>query len=285
MNLLVTCDANYLHPLSVMLYSLSMTHDTPVSIYLVHTKITNDDIDLMKAYVDYISDGKFLLNDIRIEEVFENASTSLLYESIEMYYRLLAHRFLPENIERVLYLDPDILVINSLEDLYQIDFEEKLIAACLHEAPLIQSFNSARLSLTSEEEIREYYNSGVLMMNLAAIREEPRDNEIIKYAEETTKLGSIMPDQDLLNVVFKDDIKPLPEIKYNYDARNTNFYKLSHNFRSMDKVMDETSIIHFNGKNKPWNDNYVGRFGILFKFIEKRAVLAMSRIKKDRVKK
>ena len=35
-----------------------------------------------------------------------------------MYYRLLAAEFLPETLDRVLYLDPDIIVIRPLEELY-----------------------------------------------------------------------------------------------------------------------------------------------------------------------
>ena len=49
-----------------------------------------------------------------------------------MYYRLLAAQFLPDHLHRILYLDPDILVINSLRPLWETDLKGNLFAAAAH---------------------------------------------------------------------------------------------------------------------------------------------------------
>jgi len=49
-----------------------------------------------------------------------------------MYYRLLAFKFLPEELDRILYLDPDILVINPIDELYNMDIDNYLYAAAYH---------------------------------------------------------------------------------------------------------------------------------------------------------
>jgi lipopolysaccharide biosynthesis glycosyltransferase len=50
-----------------------------------------------------------------------------------MYYRLLAYKFLPPDLERILYLDPDILVINPIRELYETDIDGYLYAAAYHD--------------------------------------------------------------------------------------------------------------------------------------------------------
>ena len=49
-----------------------------------------------------------------------------------MYYRLLAAQLLPEDLDRVLYLDPDVLIINPLEKLWSLGLDENLFAAAAH---------------------------------------------------------------------------------------------------------------------------------------------------------
>ena len=76
----------------------------------------------------------------------------------------------------------------------------------------------------------------------------------------------MMPDQDLLNVVFRNKIKEIEELKYNYDARRYSTYKVKYGYE-LEDVMTSTSVLHFCGKRKPWKDNYVGKFNSLYQFM------------------
>ena len=186
-----------------MLYSLFLANDNDIDIYILHSSISDKDIKGLENYIKDKSNAKARLINIKVVDEFAKAHTTFYYTS-EMYFRLIAYRYLPKDLDRILYLDPDTLIINSLKDLYEKDFEDKLYMAAIHSIPTVQSANKARLMLTSEKsDIVNYYNSGILMINLILAREKSFDEKIIHYIENAPKAGLMMPDQDLLNVVFR----------------------------------------------------------------------------------
>ncbi|MDU2353534.1 MAG: glycosyltransferase family 8 protein [Anaerococcus sp.] len=272
MNILVSCDTNYLNPLKTMLYSLFLTNDNYINIYILHSSISDENIKELENYIKDKSNSKARLINLKVVDEFKKAHTTFYYTS-EMYFRLIAYKYLPEDLDRILYLDPDTLILNSLMDLYESDFEENYYMAAIHTIPTVQSANKARLILTSEKsDIVNYYNSGILMINLKKAREKSYDDKIINYIEHSPKAGLMMPDQDLLNVVFRKKIKEISELKFNYDARRYSTYKVKYGYE-LEDVMLDTAILHFCGKRKPWKGNYVGKFNSLYQFMWKQAVV------------
>ena len=79
-------------------------------------------------------------------ELFAKAPVTKQYPQ-EMYYRLLTGQLLPQEVKRVLYLDPDILVINPLAPLWKKDLQGCLFAAAAHtgKTELANSVNRVRL--------------------------------------------------------------------------------------------------------------------------------------------
>ena len=132
-------------------------------------------------------------------------------------------------------------------------------AAHTGKTELANSVNRMRLNSGSD-----YYNSGVLLMDLAAARREIDPEEIFRYVAEHKK-ELLLPDQDLLNALYGRRILPLDDALWNYDARNYNNYLLrSGGEQDTDWVMAHTAILHFCGKAKPWKPGYVYRFGVLY---------------------
>ena len=117
------------------------------------------------------------------DALFEGAPVTKQYPK-EMYYRLLAPELLPERHERALYLDPDILVINPIRELWETDLRGRLFAAASHTAvsELANGVNQLRLGTE-----HEYFNSGVLLMDLAADRREILPADIFSYVGEHRK--------------------------------------------------------------------------------------------------
>ena len=178
-----------------------------------------------------------------------------------MYYRLLAPELLPGKYGRALYLDPDTLVINPVRELWETDLRGRLFAAAAHtgKAELANSVNQLRLGTE-----QDYFNSGVLLMDLAAGRRGISPEEIFSYVEQHRK-GLILPDQDVLNALYGERILPVEDARWNYDARNYSSYLLrSGGEYDLRWVMRNTSILHFCGKEKPWKPKYIHRFGILY---------------------
>ena len=260
MELLVTVDKNYIPPLQVMLTSLYMNNPgEDVEMYLLHSKLQEKELEPLEKQCGRLG-YKFF--PVKIEDSwFSQAPVTKQYPR-EMYYRLLAPCFLPQKLHRILYLDPDILVINSLKPLWETDMKGRLFAAAAHtgKTNLANNINQVRLGTT-----HKYFNSGVLLINLDQGRKEILPEEIFRYAGEHAK-ELLLPDQDILNAVFGSRTLELDDYLWNYDARNYSTYLLrSGGVCDMDWVMGNTGILHFCGKTKPWQAGYIHRFGILYK--------------------
>ena len=260
MELLVTVDKNYILPLQVMLTSLYMNNPgEDVELYLLHSRLQEKELEPLEKQCGRLG-YKFF--PVKIEDSwFSQAPVTKQYPR-EMYYRLLAPCFLPQKLHRILYLDPDILVINSLRPLWETDMKGRLFAAAAHtgKTNLANNINQVRLGTT-----HKYFNSGVLLINLDQGRKEILPEEIFQYAGEHAK-ELLLPDQDILNAVFGSRTLELDDYLWNYDARNYSTYLLrSGGVCDMDWVMGNTGILHFCGKTKPWQAGYIHRFGILYK--------------------
>jgi len=266
MNILVTLNSNYVKPLKVMLKSLFLNNqEESFSIYLIYSSLTDEELEDLNSYIERHGSK---LDIIRIDDNYFANAPVLFHYTKEMYYRLLAHKFLPENIDRILYLDPDILVINSIRELYNMDIDEYLYAAAYHDIISVKEINKLRLK---PYDIDAYYNSGVLLMNLKLHRQLIDEKAIYEFVEKN-HYRLIMPDQDILNALYAKRIKSIDEKLYNYDVRYFRYYKLlSNNLWNMDHVINNTVVLHFCGKKKPWKKDYNGKFYSLYKHYEKLA--------------
>lgn len=259
MNILVTLDSNYLEPLRVMLYSLFVNNPGETfTVYVMHSRLRPEEVEDICRYA---AEFGSTVEEIKLDDNCFRDAPVLLHWTKEMYYRLLAYTVLPEELDRILYLDPDILVINPITELYNLDLDGYLFAAAYHSIAS-RTLNQLRLS---PYEISHYYNSGVLLMNLQLQRKKVEEQAIYDFVEEfRTRL--VLPDQDILNALFGREIKTLDEKIYNYDARYYRYYNLiSGGVWDMDHVMRHTVILHFCGKKKPWKKDYNGRFQALYK--------------------
>ncbi len=267
MNILVTLNSAYIRPLKVMLKSLFVNNPgESFDIYLMHSSIGEDEVADINRFV--AADNQRLL-EIKIGDEFFTGAPVVFHYTKEMYYRLLAYKLLPAELERILYLDPDILVLNPVRELYESNLDGYLYAAAYHDILLIKKVNRLRLNAY---DIDAYYNSGVLLMNLVQQRKTINEHAIFEFVEKD-RAKLIMPDQDILNALYAKQIKGLDEKLYNYDTRYYNYYKIStNNLCDMDYVLRNTIFLHFCGKKKPWKKNYNGKFHSLYKHYEKIAL-------------
>ena len=259
-NILVTLNEKYLPPLQVLLTPLRTAHpDEPLTVWLLHSGIAPGALEMVERQCGRLG---MTLHCLTVDRaVFDSAPVTRQYPQ-EMYYRLLAGCFLPPELDRVLYIDPDILVLNSLRPLWETPLEGRLFAAASHtgKTGLMNNINQVRLGTDCK-----YFNSGVLLIDLNAARAQVRPQDIFRYAEEKGK-ALLLPDQDILNALYGERTMELDDTLWNYDARNYNTYLLrSGGVCDMDWVMRNTGILHFCGKAKPWKPGYLRRFGVLYK--------------------
>ena len=259
-NILVTLDRNYIPQLRVLLTSLYINHPgQQFDIYLLHSNIPDADISKLS---DELKRLQFELIPVRAsDDVFDGAQISDRYPK-EMYYRLLAAVYLPKSLDKILYLDPDILIINPLYELWSADISQHLFAAASHtgKTNIANDVNHIRLNIDND-----YYNSGVLLMNLEACRREIDPKDVFDYVGEHS--GELfLPDQDVLNALYGDRILPIDDIIWNYDARKySNYMMRSGGTADTEWVMAHTAVMHYCGREKPWKRNYLRRFGTIYR--------------------
>ena len=260
MQLLVSLDQNYLPQLQVLLTSIALNNPgEKLEVYLMHSGIP---VEMLGKADEQCRRLGYILHPVTVDPVlFRNAPVTERYPQ-EMYFRLLAPHLLPENLHRIVYLDPDILVINPLRPLWETDLKGNLFAAAAHTGmtDIAHSVNRLRLKTDSD-----YYNSGVLLMDLDAGRKEIVPQEIFDFAAEH-KATLLLPDQDILNAMYSERVLPIDDSVWNYDARNYNRYLLRSSGKAdTDWIMSNTVILHFCGRAKPWKPGYPYRFGVLYK--------------------
>lgn len=258
--ILVTIDETYAKPFRVLAQSAVMNNPGYKLVFiLVHSSIRPAIIRELQDYCERI--GAALLPATIGEEALREAPATRRYPR-EVYYRLLAPHVLPTHIKRVIYLDCDILVVGSLAPLWKIDLRGMAYAAASHsgENSLVNRMNQLRLKTT-----HEYFNTGVLLMDLDRARRAITTEKLIKCTE---VLGRriILPDQDVFNVVCGECCTPIDEEFWNYDAYSyARYLTASRGEHDIDWVMENTSVLHFCWPHKPWKVPYAGRFGSLYK--------------------
>ncbi|MBQ8026513.1 MAG: glycosyltransferase family 8 protein [Clostridia bacterium] len=247
MNILVTIDSNYVMPLSVMLYSLMQSNpDKSFDIFVAHSSLTDSDFEKIRSAVDRT---RTRIHSVTVPpELLCNAPV-LKRITKETYYRLLAIDFLPQEVDKVLYIDPDTLIINDITDFYNTDMSNSLITATSHVHGSLRSINLLRLGMPKSA---EYINAGVMLMNLALMRKEITTSAIFEFIRRHSKT-LFLGDQDVVNALYCKKTIVLDSVLFNCDEKTCR-----QNSLTVQQVRAKTSIIHYNGKYKPWNPDYKG---------------------------
>lgn len=120
-----------------------------------------------------------------------------------VYTRLVLDRILPADIERVLYLDCDVMVVEAIETLFETDLGGNVLAAALDPYHLGikmgRDVNSGRKPFLSAD---PYFNSGVLLIDRKAYAAADIPATLADLARKG-ELKNLYFDQDLLNLLFR----------------------------------------------------------------------------------
>lgn len=260
MNILVTLDSNYIEVLIVMLKSLAINNKNySFDVYVMNENLTKKEVEhLRKNTFKNIN-----IIDLKVkDDEFNKAPTTKRYPK-EMYFRILASFYLPKSVDKILYLDPDLVVINSIEKLYNIDLDNYYFAAATHVFGFLQTFNRLRLNL---EKNNVYVNSGVLLMNIDLLRKEQNKKDVYDFISKN-KNKLMLPDQDVISGLYSNKILPLDPYIYNMTEK----LLIQKNYLpriNLSWIKENSVIIHYCGKNKPWKNKYKGILNKFYKNYE-----------------
>lgn len=163
------------------------------------------------------------------------------------YYRFLVADLLPADMQRVIYLDCDILVRGSLLPLFETPMDGAALAACVETYDPQYVENSRRLGYPSEH---GYFNSGVLLIHLDYWRRHGVGRRLFQYVADDPD-RCLWHDQDALNGVLHDRKVVLP-MKYNFYS-----YYLHKGFLAPEvlrEYLEESPVVvHYCVPGKPWD--------------------------------
>lgn len=264
MNLLVTLNEKYIRPLFVMLDSLYAHGPGPVDLYLLYSDVTPESRERLGQYLEEHG-GRF--HPVFVDGTAFRDAPVFGYFPKEMYYRFLCGSLLPETEERALYLDPDILIRGDIAPLYGMDFQGNSIVGVPDYA--VNHMLADKKAAIGLPEGYDYINSGVLLFNLKKMRAEFSLDRFIGLLEEYRERISY-PDQDVMNLCFRDDIRPAPRI-YNFNTGYGTAWNLLLFVLKLRHDEEEPVIVHYMGRLKPWQTEYYGKyFKEYFRYLKKR---------------
>lgn len=242
MNILVTFDNNYLEPALNMLLSLKRYNDDLI-IHIIYNNLSEQSLIKIKEFVNKYNIGKLKLYYYGTSD--KNLSTIRTnYITDSCYLRMYAP-FIIEDVDRILYLDPDIICQGSLKDLYNIDLENKAMAACENmlreDVSFLRELMLEHLIMPSDA---IYVNSGVLLIDTNKYKEYVSKTQLDNFLKDKSCFLDYH-DQDAINYLFYNKIK-IVDNNYNYQINAVDKGK-----EDLDKI-----IIHYSEATKPWKKDY-----------------------------
>ena len=252
MNIVCCIDRNYVMPAGVMITSVCLNNaEADITFHVVcNPNVRQGDKDDLMAVVDkygkriafYGVDEK-LCRDFTVGKEGQPR-----HITIATYYRLLLPLILPEGIDRVLYLDSDIVVRGDIAPLYNADIEDVAVGAVTDMSEgNIAMFNRLRYS-----ERLGYFNAGVLLVNLRYWREHNILQECLDFALNYSERIKFH-DQDILNYVLRERKRRLP-LTYNFQdgfMYNIATISLEKYERELLATEKDPIVIHYVA-TKPW---------------------------------
>lgn len=243
MHVLVAAELDYIQHLEVMMFSLLLNGNKLEEVFL----ISEAEEDEFLRLAGICSAWSVPLRLLRPGPMALGGAPRAIHgiRNISTYYRLLAGQLLPAGIDRVLYLDADLIIRKSLAGLWaELPPFAYLAAATLHPSQRKPDFVSGFGG--------RYFNAGVLNINLAKWREDGISARCLAFLRDHPERVRYH-DQCVLNHVCR----PFHEvgITWNFSPtarpRHAAIWGLSP--AEFEEIARDPAVFHFIGQYKPWH--------------------------------
>ena len=252
MNVVCCTDANFIMPCGVMLKSLCENNNA-VNVFIVIDESVDEKCkNSLRRIVESYQGNT--LSFYLVDSTFFNSFPQLDFLpriSKATYYRLFLSEILPSDIDKIIFLDCDLIVRHDLNDLWNTKIDEYAIGCIIeHEIDNVEHYN--RLMYSHDH---GYFNAGVLLINLKYWRERLLTKSFMNYIE-TYPQRIKYHDQDVLNgVLHKEKIFISPT--YNAQAgffyrKEKKKYSVLKYGKEIETIIKDPCIVHFSTGFKPW---------------------------------
>ncbi len=258
------CDANYLIPTIVSVQSLlENLHLANGTRYVIHICTFDTENENWQKFYGMEKEGiKIQIHRVDFQK-YKERYDKILQKTYVTTTALLKFELseILSGIDEVLYLDSDVIVNQSVAQIFEYDVTQYALAA-IFDLVFYLAASHDRDPMAVPKEF--YFNSGVMLLNLKEFRRRniPELLWEAKYAlTDSPKNTMNLMDQNAFNEVLSRDCLPLP-IRYNcpnqYVANmKTNIERINHlygtKYRDTIDLGEDAVIIHYIGrKSKPW---------------------------------
>ena len=272
MNILYCSDNNYAPYLGVSMVSLLENNKSvkEINFYIVSDNISTDNTHRLENQVMtygesrrvIIIDGKEWVNRL-------DAMKMITYRGGHAAnLRLFFTDYIEEDVERILYLDCDTIICSDLSELFETEMKNSPAAVVLDS---LSTYYKKALEFDRSE---KYFNSGVILFDVKNWKEQNCRGRIIETIRDTN-LPLVNPDQDVLNLVLRDQ-KIVLSPKYNFQTThkvysNKSYFKIYrkdgyYTETEIETASKESIILHayrFLGQF-PWHKNAIHPWRELF---------------------
>lgn len=252
-HIVCTMDDNYMQHCAAMLNSLlSNNKKQTFTIHIVHPNAKESNLTNLKNLFKIYKTDSFYYNID--SSIMDGAPIKKIdHVTIATYFRILLPDILPSDLSKVLYLDPDMIVLDNIEELWNTDIENVAFGATQGLGGGLASKILNNIPLE-----KDYFNAGLLLINLDYWKERNVKNRVLSYiAENQNKL--LYHDQDALNAVLYNEWKKL-NVRWNVQSpyfEKLHFFVRENKLSSEDiflLIKQNCSIVHYTGSvtSKPW---------------------------------
>lgn len=249
-------DENYIVPTMVFLESIKQTK-ARITIPSV-TVLVPQGAGSRMAVLEELSSEDFFVRVLEVDVTqFENLHRRKKKDDFMMASPSAMFKFIIPSVfahlDRILYIDTDLMVRKDLLDLFMTAFGGHYLCA----VPDLWT------PVAGREDIKKfgvYFNSGVMLMDLACMRAENLPKKLIETKRNTTNFN--LMDQDVFNEVCDGRVKVL-DIRFNflpvcYKRHKHRFNLASVNelygskYSRIDEIAVDPVVAHWAGSDKPW---------------------------------
>lgn len=243
-NIAICLDNKYGKYLSPLLYSLNQHHEE-INVYLLYEKLDSSVFSLILELNDVLTHLNIKMKKIPKYMITQIANVKNVYTGLptSTYYRLFIPELFPQ-LNRVIYMDIDMIVLKRLDELYYTPFEGNYLVA-IHDLPMVKQHNMWASQLLGQY-YKGYFQAGLLLMNLYLMRKNNTLPQLLEFINENYQYLKY-DDQDALNIFYRGAVKYFP-YTYNWMAYNYHFYN---------EKLENLAIVHYAGGalEKPWKNH------------------------------
>ncbi len=245
----IAFDSNYLPPFYALVSSIAANNKSQsITIHAIATGVPQSELDKIAAFLE--QHGKqivyYEIDESKLQNIVLNDSWTHA-----VYYRLLFPFLVPAEIGRLIYLDTDMLVLGDLACLYHQELNNYPVGA------VYDNYVKKNAAIGIEED-GEYFNSGMLLIDLESWKEQQISEKAFEYLENYPERISFV-DQDALNAILRKNWQKLPvgfNLLYSYLPTESSEKQLR-------EFLSDVVVVHFT-LQRPWEIQCSNRLRSLY---------------------